>query len=123
MGVRKLELFISQFSHSVVSDSLRPHGLQHARLPCPSPIPGACSNSHPSSRSCHPTISSSVIHTIFEESNQVMSSPKYHSLSLVLWDGGKAFWMRGERCSEGFPNNSKQQVNGKYLRNHEMSYL
>ena len=41
--------------------TLRPHGLQHARLPCPSPTPGACSNSHPLSRWCHPTISSSVI--------------------------------------------------------------
>ena len=50
-----------QFSGSVVSDSLRPHGLQHARLPCPSPTPGACSNSCPSSQWCHPTISSSVI--------------------------------------------------------------
>ena len=50
-----------QFSHSVVSDSLRPHGLQHARLPCPSPTPGACSNSCPSSWQCHPTISSSVV--------------------------------------------------------------
>ena len=48
-----------QFSHSVMSDSLQPHGLQHARLPCPSPTPGACSNSCPSSRGCHPTISSS----------------------------------------------------------------
>ena len=37
------------------------HGLQHARLPCPSPIPGTCSNSCPSSRWCHPTISSSVV--------------------------------------------------------------
>ena len=50
-----------QFSHSVMSDSLRPHGLQHARLPCPSPTPGTCSNSCPSSWWCHPTISSSVI--------------------------------------------------------------
>ena len=50
-----------QFSCSVVSNSLRPHGLQHARLPCPSPTPGACSNSCPSSRWCHPTISSSVV--------------------------------------------------------------
>ena len=50
-----------QFSHSVVSDSLRPHGLQHARLPCPSPTPGAYSNSCPSHRWCHPTISSSVV--------------------------------------------------------------
>ena len=40
-----------------MSDSLRPHGPQHSRLPCPSPIPGACSNSCPSSRWCHPTIS------------------------------------------------------------------
>ena len=39
-----------QFSHSIVSDSLRLHGLQHARLPCPSPIPGACSNLCPSSQ-------------------------------------------------------------------------
>ena len=50
-----------QFSCSVVSDSLWPHGLQHARLPCPSPTPGACSNSWPSSWWCHSTISFSVI--------------------------------------------------------------
>ena len=48
------------FSHSVVSDSLRPHGLQHARLPCPSPSPGNRSNSCPSNWWCHLTISSSV---------------------------------------------------------------
>ena len=45
-----------QFSHSVISGSLRPHGLQHARLPCPSPALRAC----PSSQWCYPTISSSV---------------------------------------------------------------
>ena len=50
-----------QFSHSVMSYSLRPHGLQHIRLPCPSPTPGAYPNSCPSSQWCHPTISSSVI--------------------------------------------------------------
>ena len=49
-----------QFSCSVVSDSLGPCGPQHARLPCPSPTPGTCSNSCPSSQWCHPTISSSV---------------------------------------------------------------
>ena len=49
-----------QFSHSVMSDSLQPHGLQHARLPCPAPTPRACSNSCPLSWCCHPTISSSV---------------------------------------------------------------
>ena len=50
-----------QFSHSVMSDSLWPHGLQHARLPCPSLTPGACSNSRPSSWWCHPAISASFI--------------------------------------------------------------
>ena len=50
-----------QFSRSVVSDSLWPHGLQHARPPYPLPTPGAYSNSYPLSRWCHPTISSSVI--------------------------------------------------------------
>ena len=50
-----------QFSRSVVSDSLRPHGLQHARPPCPSPTPGAHPNPCPLSRWCHPTISSSVV--------------------------------------------------------------
>ena len=50
-----------QFSRSVVSDSLWPPRLQHGRLPCPSPTPGAYSNSCPSSQWCHPTISSSVV--------------------------------------------------------------
>ena len=54
-------LHIFQFSRSVVSDSLWLHGLQYARLPCPSPNHGACSNSCPSSQWCHPTISSSVV--------------------------------------------------------------
>ena len=45
-----------QFTCSVMSDSLLPHGLQHARLPCPSPTPGACSNSCPSSQWCRRTI-------------------------------------------------------------------
>ena len=50
-----------QFSHSVVSHSLRPHGLQHSRPPCPSPTPGVYPNSCPLSRWCHSTISSSVV--------------------------------------------------------------
>ena len=49
------------FSCSVVSDSLRPHGLQHTRLPCPASSPRACLNSRPLSQWCHPAISSSVI--------------------------------------------------------------
>ena len=53
-------LILWLFSHSVVSDSLWPHELQHARPPCPSPSPRVCSNSWPLSRRCHPAISSSV---------------------------------------------------------------
>ena len=49
-----------QFSRSVVSNSLQPHGLQHSRLPCPSPTPEACSNSCPLSRWCYPTALSSL---------------------------------------------------------------
>ena len=51
----------SQFSHSVMSNSLRPHGLQLTRLPCPSPTPRACLNSCPPSWWCHPTVSSTVV--------------------------------------------------------------
>ena len=50
-----------QFSRSVMSNSLQLHELQHTRIPCPSPTPGACSNTCPSSRWCHPAISTSVI--------------------------------------------------------------
>ena len=57
---RRFSLYsVSQFSHSVMSNSLRPHGLQHARPPCPSPTLRACSNSCPSSQWWHPAISSS----------------------------------------------------------------
>ena len=61
--IEVLRLYLSsvQFSRSVVSDSLRAHELQHARPPCPSSTPGVHSNSRPSSRWCHPAISSSVI--------------------------------------------------------------
>ena len=63
--LRSKHLLISfssvQFSHSVVSDSLRPHEPQHTRPPCPSPTPRDYPNSWPLSRWCHPTISSSVI--------------------------------------------------------------
>ena len=62
MKLLLIDLFSSvQFSHSVVSNSLWPHESQHARLPCPSPTPGAYSNSCPLSWWCRPTISSSVI--------------------------------------------------------------
>ena len=54
-------MYSVQFSRSVVSDSLWPYGLQHARPPHPSPSPTACSNSYPLSHWCHPTISSSIV--------------------------------------------------------------
>ena len=56
-----VDVLLLLFSRSFVSDSLRPHGLQKTRLPCPSPSPRACSNSCPSSRWWHPTISSFVV--------------------------------------------------------------
>ena len=61
MCARHVQFSSVQFSCSVVFNSLRPHGLQHARLPCPSPSPGVYSNSCPLSWWCHPNISSSVI--------------------------------------------------------------
>ena len=63
LQMKKVTVIISsvQFSHSVLSDFLWPHGRQHARLPCPSPAPRGCSNSCPANWWCHPTISSSVV--------------------------------------------------------------
>ena len=68
-----------QLSHSVMSNSLQPHRLQHARLPCPSPTPGACSNSCPSSWWCYPTTSSSVISFSCLHSFPVSKSFKWFS--------------------------------------------
>ena len=85
-----------QFSRSVVSDSLRPHEAQHARPPCPSPTPRIYPNSCPSSWSCHPTISSSVVPfsprlSIFlntrvfsNESALCIRWPKYWSFSFCI---------------------------------------
>ena len=55
------KMYSVQFSHSVMSDSLRPHESQHARPPCPSPTPGVHPDSRSSSQWCHPTTSSSVL--------------------------------------------------------------
>ena len=59
-GNRAFLSWLLSFSHSVMSDSLWPHGLQHDRISCPSLSPGVCSNLCPLSRWCHPTISFSV---------------------------------------------------------------
>ena len=61
IGLSLSRLYIVQFSHSVVSNSLQPHGLQHVRLPCPSPVPGVYSDSCPSSWWYHQTILFSVV--------------------------------------------------------------
>ena len=61
MLIANYSVQLVQFSRSVVSDSLRPHELQHARSPCRSPTPRVYSNSCPSNRWCHPAISSSVV--------------------------------------------------------------
>ena len=84
-------------SLSVVPDSLQPHGLQHTRLPCPSPTPGACSNSCPLSRWCHPTICLILCHPLLllpsifpsirifsKESVLRIRWPKYWSFSFKI---------------------------------------
>ena len=77
-----------QFSRSVVSDSSRPHELQHARPPCPSPTPGVHLNSHPSSRWCHPAISSSVI--LFSSHLQSFPAPESFQMSRFLASGSQS---------------------------------
>ena len=79
-----------QFSCSVVSDSVQPHGLQHARLPCPSPTPGAYSNSCPSSRWCHPTILSSD--APFSSYLQSFPASGSFPVSQLFASGGQCIW-------------------------------
>jgi len=75
-----------QFSHSVVSDSLRPHESQHARPPSPSPTPGVHSDSRPSSQWCHPAISSSVVpFSSFPQS--LPASESFPMSQLFIWGG------------------------------------
>ena len=75
-----------QFSHSVVSDSLWPHESQHARPSCPSPTPRVHSNSHPSSRWCHPAISPSVVP--FSSCPQSLPASESFPMSqLFAWGG------------------------------------
>ena len=76
------------FGHSVMSNSLQPHGLQNARLPCPSPTPRACANSCPLSQWCHPTISSSVIP--FPSRLQMFSASGSFPTSRFFTSGGQS---------------------------------
>ena len=77
-----------QFSHSVVSNSLRPHGLQQTRLPSPSPTPGVYSNSCPLSQWCHPTISSFVVP--FSSRLQSLPASGSFPMSQLLVSGGQS---------------------------------
>ena len=79
-----------QFSHSVLSDSLQPHELQHARHPCPSPTPRVHSNSCPPSRWCHPAISSSVI-PFSSCSQSLPASESFPMSQLFAWSWPK-YW-------------------------------
>ena len=77
-----------QFNHSVVSDSLWPHELQHARPPCPSPTPRTCSNPRPLSQCYHPTISSSVV--AFSSHLQSFPASEYFQMSKLFASGGQS---------------------------------
>ena len=77
-----------QFSHSVRSDSLRPHESQHARPPCPSPTPGVHLDSHPSSQWCHPASSSSVIP--FSSCPQSLPASESFPMSQLFSWGGQS---------------------------------
>ena len=83
----KFLLLLLLFSCSVVSDSLWPHGLQHARPPCPSPSPGACSNSCPLSQWCCPTIFSSV--TLFSSYLQSFPGSRSFPVSQLFASGSQ----------------------------------
>ena len=78
----------AQFSCTVMSNSLKPHGLQQAKLPCPSPTTGTCSNSCPSSRLCHSTISSSVVP--FSSCLQSFPASGFFQMSQFFASGGQS---------------------------------
>ena len=86
--VNKICISSVLFSHSVMSDSLRPHESQHARPPCPSPTPGVYPNSCPSSRWCHPTILSSVIP--FSSCPQSLPASESFPMSQLFTSGGQS---------------------------------
>ena len=83
-----MEFSLVQFSRSVVSNSLQPHGLQHARLPCLPPTPRACSKSSPLSQWCHLTISSSVVP--FSSYLQSFPASGSFQMSQLLIAGGQS---------------------------------
>ena len=100
----KTRVFSDQFSHSGVCNSLRPHELQHARPPCPSPTPGVYSNSCPLNRWCHPTVSSSVM----PFSSCLQSFP-----ALWIFSKESALYIRWPKCwSFSFNISSSNKYSG-----------
>ena len=93
-----------QFSRSVVSDSLQPHGLQHVRPPCPSPTPRVYSNSCPSSRWCHSAISSSVIP--FSSCPKSLSASESFPMSQLFAWGGQS--IRVSASASVLPMNTQE---------------
>ena len=120
-----------QFSHSVVSNSLRPHGPQHARPPCPSPTTRTYPNSWPWSQWCHPTISSSVVP--FFSNLQSFPASGSSQMSQLFASGGKSIgvsastsvppmniqdqfplgWMVGSPCCPRYSQESSQHHSSK----------
>ena len=98
-----------QFSCSVVSDSLRPHESQHTRPPCPSPTPGVHSDARPSSRWCHPAISSSVVP--FSSCPQSLPASESFPMSQLFTWGGQS---TGVSASASFlPKNTQGWISSR----------
>ena len=132
-----------QFSRSVMSNTLRPHESQHARPPCSSPNPGVHSDSWPSSRWCHPPISSSVVP--FSSCPQsLQASGSFPMSQLFTWDGqstgvsalasflpkksqgwSPSEWVPSEGLSRVFSNTAiqKHQVFGAQLSSQSNSHI
>ena len=98
-----IQVSVSQFSSSVMSNSLPPHELQHARPPCPSPTPGVHSDSRSSSLWCHPAISSSVV-PFFSCPQSLPASESFPMSQLFAWVGQST----GVSASASFPIKKSQ---------------
>ena len=131
--------FAVQFSRSVVSDSLKPHESQHARPPCPSPSPGVHSDSCPSSRWCHPAISSSVVP--FSSCPQSLPASESFLMSQLFEWGGQSTgvsglasflpkksqdwspWLVGSPCSPRDSQESSPTPQFKNINSSALSFL
>ena len=100
-----------QFRGSVMSDSLQPHELQHARSPCPSPSPGVHPGSHPSSQWCHPAISSSVVP--FSSCPQSLPASESFPMSqLFAWGGQNT---RVSALASSLPKNTQDPSPSEWI--------